>query len=39
MRIIYLLYKYYWRHAIDTIIQAYMIVGQGIKLKSISVRS
>jgi len=36
---IYLLHKYDWCHVIDTVIQLYMIVGLGIRLKWISVRS
>jgi len=35
----HLFHKYNWCHVIDTIIQLYMIVGLGIKLKSMSVRS
>jgi len=34
-----LFHKYHWCHVIDTVIQLYMIVGLGIKLKSMSVRS
>ena len=32
-------HRYTWCHVIDTIIQLYMIVGLGIKLKSMSARS
>ena len=39
MKYIRQLHKYGWRHVIDTIIQLYMIVGLGIKVKSMSVRS
>jgi len=39
MSFIHLLHKYDWRHVTHTIIQLYMIVSLGIKLKSISVRS
>ena len=34
-----LFHKYHWCHVIDTVTQLYMIVGVGIKLKSMSVRS
>jgi len=32
-------YKYNWCHVIDTILQLYTIVDQGIELKSVSMRS
>jgi len=35
----HLFHKYHWCHVIDTVIQLYMIVGLGIRLKSMSVRS
>ena len=35
----HLFHKYNWCHVIDTVVQLYMIVGLGIRLKSMSVRS
>jgi len=36
--IYHLLHKYNWCHVIDTVLQLYIIVDLGIKLKSMSVR-